>query len=156
MPITDVMTRDRYFITRKQEQLTKRKKDGLPYDRMVSELDAMIEKSAALYQARVSRLPKIRYDESLPVAARAEEIIKAIQENQVIIIAGETGSGKTTQLPKMCLQAGRGIAGVIGHTQPRRIAARSVAERISDEMQVKLGEQVGFKCVSAMKVLKKH
>ncbi|MGO3345885.1 MAG: ATP-dependent RNA helicase HrpA [Marinomonas sp.] len=144
MPITDVMTRDRYFITRKQEQLTKRKKDGLPYDRMVSELDAMIEKSAALYQARISRLPKIGYDESLPVAARAEEIIKAIQENQVIIIAGETGSGKTTQLPKMCLQAGRGIAGVIGHTQPRRIAARSVAERISDEMQVKLGEQVGF------------
>ncbi|REG85861.1 ATP-dependent RNA helicase HrpA [Marinomonas pollencensis] len=144
MPITDVMTRDRHFITRKQEQLAKRKKDGLPFDRMASELDAMMEKSAALYQARLGSLPKITYDESLPVAARSEEIVKAIQDNQVVIIAGETGSGKTTQLPKMCLEAGRGIAGLIGHTQPRRIAARSVAERISDEMQVKLGEQVGF------------
>ncbi|MEL0613190.1 ATP-dependent RNA helicase HrpA [Marinomonas arenicola] len=144
MPITDVMTRDRHVIARKQEQLTKRKKDGLPFDRMASELEAMMEKSAALYQARLGRLPKITYDESLPVAARSEEIIKAIQDNQVVIIAGETGSGKTTQLPKMCLEAGRGIAGLIGHTQPRRIAARSVADRISDEMQVKLGEQVGF------------
>jgi len=144
MPITDVMTRDRHVIARKQEQLAKRKKDGLPFDRMASELEAMMEKSAALYQARLGRLPKITYDESLPVAARSEEIIKAIQDNQVVIIAGETGSGKTTQLPKMCLEAGRGIAGLIGHTQPRRIAARSVADRISDEMQVKLGEQVGF------------
>ncbi|GAA0834819.1 MULTISPECIES: ATP-dependent RNA helicase HrpA [Marinomonas] len=144
MPITDVMTRDRHVIARKQEQLAKRKKDGLPFDRMASELEAMVEKSAALYQARLGRLPKITYDESLPVAARSEEIIKAIQDNQVVIIAGETGSGKTTQLPKMCLEAGRGIAGLIGHTQPRRIAARSVADRISDEMQVKLGEQVGF------------
>ena len=144
MPITDVMMRDRHLIARKQEQLAKRKKDGLPFDRMVSELDAMIAKSEALFQARLGRLPKITYDISLPVAERSEEIIKAIQENQVIIIAGETGSGKTTQLPKMCLEAGRGIAGLIGHTQPRRIAARSVAERISDEMQVKLGEQVGF------------
>ncbi|MGB3383812.1 MAG: ATP-dependent RNA helicase HrpA [Marinomonas sp.] len=144
MPITDVMTRDRHVIARKQEQLAKRKKDGLPFDRMASELEAMVEKSAALYQARLGRLPKITYDDSLPVAARSEEIIKAIQDNQVVIIAGETGSGKTTQLPKMCLEAGRGIAGLIGHTQPRRIAARSVADRISDEMQVKLGEQVGF------------
>jgi ATP-dependent helicase HrpA len=144
MPITDVMTRDRHVIARKQEQLAKRKKDGLPFDRMASELEVMVEKSAALYQARLGRLPKITYDESLPVAARSEEIIKAIQDNQVVIIAGETGSGKTTQLPKMCLEAGRGIAGLIGHTQPRRIAARSVADRISDEMQVKLGEQVGF------------
>jgi ATP-dependent helicase HrpA len=144
MPITDVMTRDRHVIARKQEQLAKRKKDGLPFDRMASELEVMVEKSAALYQARLGRLPKITYDDSLPVAARSEEIIKAIQDNQVVIIAGETGSGKTTQLPKMCLEAGRGIAGLIGHTQPRRIAARSVADRISDEMQVKLGEQVGF------------
>ncbi|MBJ7537618.1 ATP-dependent RNA helicase HrpA [Marinomonas sp. C1424] len=138
------MTLDRHHIARKQAQLVKRQRDGLPSDRMANELSAMKEKSSALYQARLSRLPNITYDESLPVAARADEIIKAIQDNQVIIIAGETGSGKTTQLPKMCLQAGRGIAGIIGHTQPRRIAARSVAERISDEMQVKLGEQVGF------------
>ena len=139
-----VMTRDRHLIARKKAQLAKRQQDGLPSDRMVNEVDAMIEKSSTLYQARAARMPTITYDESLPVAARADEIIKAIQDNQVIIIAGETGSGKTTQLPKMCLQAGRGIAGVIGHTQPRRLAARSVAERISDELQVSLGEQVGF------------
>ncbi len=144
MPNQALMTRDRHLIERKQQQLAKRQKDGLPSDRMVNELNGMIETSETLYQARLARLPKITYDESLPVAARADEIIHAIQENQVVIIAGETGSGKTTQLPKMCLQAGRGIAGVIGHTQPRRIAARSVAERISDEMKVTLGEQVGF------------
>lgn len=139
-----LMTRDRHHIARKTEQLEKRKKDNLPHDKMAKELAVMVEKSMALYQAREACLPKVSYDESLPVAARADEIIKAIEDNQVVIIAGETGSGKTTQLPKMCLQAGRGVAGVIGHTQPRRIAARSVAERISDELQVKLGEQVGF------------
>jgi len=138
------MTRDRHLIDQKHAQLLKRQKDGLPFDRMQAELNTMIEQSETLYQARMARLPKVTYDESLPVAARSEEIIEAIQNNQVVIIAGETGSGKTTQLPKMCLQAGRGIAGLIGHTQPRRIAARSVAQRISDEMQVTLGEQVGF------------
>ncbi|MGR0279635.1 ATP-dependent RNA helicase HrpA [Marinomonas dokdonensis] len=139
-----LMTRDRHLIAQKTAQLAKRKKDGLPHDRMANELQQMIEKSAALFQSRQACMPTIKYDESLPVAARAEEIISAIENNQVVIIAGETGSGKTTQLPKMCLQAGRGVAGLIGHTQPRRIAARSVAERISDEMQVNLGEQVGF------------
>ncbi|SBS33487.1 ATP-dependent RNA helicase HrpB [Marinomonas spartinae] len=144
MPTNDVMTRDRHLIDQKHAQLLKRQKDGLPFDRMQAELNTMIEQSETLYQARMAALPKVTYDESLPVAARSEEIIEAIQNNQVVIIAGETGSGKTTQLPKMCLQAGRGIAGLIGHTQPRRIAARSVAQRISDEMQVSLGEQVGF------------
>ena len=139
-----LMTRDRHLIAQKAAQLAKRQKDGLPCDRMANDLQQMIDQSAALYQSRQQCLPTIKYDESLPVAARADEIISAIEKNQVVIIAGETGSGKTTQLPKMCLQAGRGIAGVIGHTQPRRIAARSVAERISDEMQVTLGEQVGF------------
>ena len=139
-----LMTRDRHLIAQKTAQLAKRKKDGLPHDRMANELQQMIDKSAALFQSRQACMPTIKYDESLPVAARAEEIISAIENNQVVIIAGETGSGKTTQLPKMCLQAGRGVAGLIGHTQPRRIAARSVAERISDEMQVNLGEQVGF------------
>ena len=139
-----LMTRDRHLIAQKTAQLAKRKKDGLPHDRMANELQQMIDKSAALFQSRQACMPTIKYDDSLPVAARAEEIISAIENNQVVIIAGETGSGKTTQLPKMCLQAGRGVAGLIGHTQPRRIAARSVAERISDEMQVNLGEQVGF------------
>lgn len=139
-----VMTRDRHRISRKQEQIQKRQKDGQPFDKLSNELTDLIDTSKARYQSRLAAMPTITYDKSLPVAARADEIINAIQEHQVVIIAGETGSGKTTQLPKMCLQAGRGRAGLIGHTQPRRIAARSVAERISDELSVELGEQVGF------------
>lgn len=139
-----VMTRDRHRISRKQEQIQKRQKDGQPFDKLSNELTDLVDTSRARYQARLAAMPTVTYDESLPVAARADEIIKAIQDHQVVIIAGETGSGKTTQLPKMCLQAGRGQAGLIGHTQPRRIAARSVAERISDELNVELGEQVGF------------
>ncbi|WP_067779497.1 ATP-dependent RNA helicase HrpA [Actinomyces vulturis] len=85
-------------------------------------------------QARRDSLPTITYPEQLPVSARRDEIKQAIADNQVVIIAGETGSGKTTQIPKMCLELGRGITGMIGHTQPRRIAARSVAERIAEEL----------------------
>ncbi|MGQ8820109.1 ATP-dependent RNA helicase HrpA [Bibersteinia trehalosi] len=87
---------------------------------------------------------KIDYPD-LPVSARREEILKLISENQVVVIAGETGSGKTTQLPKMCLELGRGVKGLIGHTQPRRIAARSVATRIAEELKSELGETVGYK-----------
>jgi ATP-dependent helicase HrpA len=79
------------------------------------------------------------------VSERKDDILKAILENQVVIICGETGSGKTTQLPKICLEAGRGVAGYIGHTQPRRIAARSVANRIAEELKQPLGKAVGFK-----------
>lgn len=89
-------------------------------------------------------MPRISYPEQLPVSARREEIAAAIRDNQVVIVAGETGSGKTTQLPKICLELGRGISGFIGHTQPRRIAARSVAERICDELGVKLGGAIGY------------
>lgn len=89
-------------------------------------------------------LPHITYPEQLPVSARREEIRDAIIANQVVVIAGETGSGKTTQLPKICLEAGRGKAGMIGHTQPRRIAARSVAERICAELGTHLGEAIGY------------
>jgi len=81
----------------------------------------------------------------LPVSARREEILKLIAENQVVVIAGETGSGKTTQLPKMCLELGRGVKGLIGHTQPRRIAARSVANRIAEELQSEMGATIGYK-----------
>jgi ATP-dependent helicase HrpA len=95
-------------------------------------------------QREVNR-PKPTYPMELPVVARREEIARAIRENQVVIVCGETGSGKTTQLPKICLDAGRGIDGMIGHTQPRRIAARSVAMRIAQEMQTNLGHAVGYK-----------
>lgn len=86
----------------------------------------------------------ITYPEELPVSERREDIMNAIRDNQVVIIAGETGSGKTTQIPKMCLELGLGEKGLIGHTQPRRLAARSVAERIAEELGQKIGETVGY------------
>ena len=89
-------------------------------------------------------VPQLTYPDSLPVSARKDDIAAAIEENQVIIIAGETGSGKTTQIPKICLDIGRGRRGLIGHTQPRRIAARTVAERIASELDQDIGESVGY------------
>ena len=97
-----------------------------PDENRVAALVTDIERSAARRSARVAAKPVIRLDESLPISARGEDIIKLIREHQVVVIAGETGSGKTTQLPKLCLAAGRGEAGMIGCTQPRRLAARLV------------------------------
>ncbi|VEG73751.1 ATP-dependent RNA helicase HrpA [Actinomyces slackii] len=96
--------------------------------------------------SRAESVPPIVYPEELPVSARREEIAAAIRDHQVVIVAGETGSGKTTQLPKICLELGRGLTGMIGHTQPRRIAARSVAERIASELGTPIGRQgvVGY------------
>jgi len=93
---------------------------------------------------RVATVPTVTYPDDLPVAARRDDIAAAIRDHQVVIVAGETGSGKTTQLPKICLELGRGIEGLIGHTQPRRIAARSVAERIAEELNTELGTTVGY------------
>ena len=107
-------------------------------------LAADIEASAARRRARVAAKPAVTLDESLPISARAEDIVELIRKHQVVVIAGETGSGKTTQLPKLCLAAGRGEAGMIGCTQPRRLAARSVARRVAEELNTPLGEIVGF------------
>src|SRR6202022_4944221 len=99
-------------------------------------------------QARAARraaMPPITYPAELPVSQRRDEIARAIRDHQVVIIAGETGSGKTTQIPKICLELGRGVDGQIGHTQPRRLAARTVAERIAEELGSPLGETVGYK-----------
>src|SRR3981189_1718533 len=94
---------------------------------------------------RLANLPKPTYPDELPVVARRAEIALAIAENQVVIVSGETGSGKTTQLPKICLELGRGEAGLIGHTQPRRIAASTIAKRVAQELQSAPGAVVGFK-----------
>ena len=94
--------------------------------------------------ARAQSKPKPSYPDELPISAHAKEIEQLIQQHQVVIVGGETGSGKTTQLPKICLAAGYGVRGMIGHTQPRRLAARTVAKRIADELAVDLGQQVGF------------
>lgn len=104
-----------------------------------------LEEYRLFYENRVKNVPDVSYDEALPVSARHDEIVEAIRNNQVVIISGETGSGKTTQIPKMCLEAGLGVKGFIGHTQPRRIAARAVSERIASELNEELGKSVGYK-----------
>ncbi|WP_433546806.1 ATP-dependent RNA helicase HrpA [Streptomyces sp. CA-294286] len=112
---------------------------------VLDEIAAEAEKSARRVAARAARVPTITYPESLPVSQKKADIAEAIRDHQVVIVAGETGSGKTTQIPKICMELGRGVKGMIGHTQPRRIAARTVAERIADELRTPLGEAVGWK-----------
>ena len=104
----------------------------------------VIDESIKAKQVKLANLPKVTYPD-LPVSDNVDVISEAIKHNQVVIIAGETGSGKTTQIPKICLELGRGVDGLIGHTQPRRIAARTVASRIADELKSKVGEVVGYK-----------
>ncbi|MEV6768537.1 ATP-dependent RNA helicase HrpA [Nocardia sp. NPDC051030] len=110
----------------------------------LTDLEAEIDAAARRVDNRRAAIPTIRYPEQLPVSARRDDIAEAIAANQVVIVAGETGSGKTTQLPKICLELGRGIRGTIGHTQPRRLAARTVAERIAEELGTELGDVVGY------------
>ena len=115
-------------------------------DRQAMEkLTKEINLSIATAQARLDSLPVITYPELLPIAQKKDLIKKTILENQVTILCGETGSGKTTQLPKICLDIGLGIRGKIGHTQPRRLAARAVSQRIAEELNTELGNEVGFK-----------
>lgn len=102
------------------------------------------QRRARLRDARTAHPVTVTYPEDLPVTAARHEIAEAVRDNQVVIIAGETGSGKTTQLPKICLDLGLGVDGLIGHTQPRRIAARTVAERIADELDEELGNTIGY------------
>jgi ATP-dependent helicase HrpA len=111
----------------------------------VQDLAADVTRAAQRVTRRRAALPDISYPEELPVSQRKDDLAKAIRDHQVVIVAGETGSGKTTQLPKICLEIGRGITGQIGHTQPRRIAARTVAERIAEELNTDLGQVVGYK-----------
>ena len=105
---------------------------------------ARIKQRAASREAALAGVA-IGYPQELPVSQRKDDIAAAISDHQVVIVAGETGSGKTTQIPKICLELGRGVTGQIGHTQPRRIAARTVAERIAEELGTKLGDVVGYK-----------
>ena len=108
-------------------------------------LRVRFEKSAATRAKRREGLPRPSFPADLPVNQRREEIAAAIRTHQVVIICGETGSGKTTQLPKICLELGRGVGGLIGHTQPRRLAARATATRIAEELGSELGSHVGYK-----------
>ncbi len=108
-------------------------------------VNTVLPASALRRKARLDSLAAIEYPADLPVVQKREDLARAIAENQVVIVCGETGSGKTTQLPKICLALGRGVLGVIGHTQPRRVAARSVAARIAFELKTELGGTVGYK-----------
>ncbi|REK85240.1 ATP-dependent RNA helicase HrpA [Streptomyces inhibens] len=112
---------------------------------VLAEIAGGIDEAELRVAQRRAAVPEIRYPEELPVSQRKDEILAAIRDHQVVIVAGETGSGKTTQIPKICLELGRGVRGLIGHTQPRRIAARTVAERVAEELRTPLGEAVGWK-----------
>ena len=118
---------------------------GKPADAGVRQaFEQALNASIAARERRLSTVPAVTLDASLPIAREGERIIELIRQHQVVVIAGETGSGKTTQLPKLCLAAGRGVAGMIGCTQPRRIAARAVARRVAEELKTELGRGVGF------------
>ncbi|MET7903162.1 ATP-dependent RNA helicase HrpA [Streptomyces sp. NPDC005355] len=111
----------------------------------LDEIAQEIERAELRVADRRAAVPTVTYPEELPVSQKRDDILAAVRDHQVVIVAGETGSGKTTQIPKICLELGRGVKGLIGHTQPRRIAARTVAERIAEELGTPLGESVGWK-----------
>ena len=136
---------DRFRLRRQLRSVQQAQQAGKPFDRSLDRLEADVKRSVDLREKRRLGVPKVTYDEDLPISSKRAEISAAIRDNQVVVLCGETGSGKSTQLPKICLELGRGIDGLIGHTQPRRIAARSVASRIAEELKVSLGQQVGFK-----------
>ena len=146
--LPDVMVADRMAAVREIERLTRKKTKPLPADKLSARLERLEKRLEAAKRKRARRqknLPKFSYNDDLPITAKKTDIIRAIERNPVVIVSGETGSGKTTQLPKFCLAAGRGIDGIIGHTQPRRIAAMTVARRIAEEIGQEIGQAVGYK-----------
>jgi len=141
------MTRDQYRLARQCRELIgalKKATDQAALTPRIEKLQRAIAQSVALCEKRAALVPAITYPDGLPVCERRDEISEMIDRHQVVVLAGETGSGKTTQIPKVCLELGRGIKGTIGHTQPRRIAARTVASRIAEELKTPLGESVGY------------
>ncbi|OKI99983.1 ATP-dependent RNA helicase HrpA [Kitasatospora sp. CB01950] len=139
-----LMLRDSQRLGRRLEGIRKVRSDEARQKAM-AELAADFDRSELRVTDRRAAVPEIRYPQELPVAQKKDEILAAVRDHQVVIVAGETGSGKTTQIPKICLELGRGVQGLIGHTQPRRIAARTVAERVAEELNTPLGEAVGWK-----------
>ncbi|WP_339649152.1 ATP-dependent RNA helicase HrpA [Halopseudomonas pelagia] len=137
--LDQTMAADRPRLARQLASLGKH-----PDAQRLAQWQERFSRSCARVEARRASIPPMCYDDQLPIAERREQIRAAIGEHQVVVIAGETGSGKTTQIPKICLELGRGSHGQIGHTQPRRLAARSVASRVADEIGTPLGELVGF------------
>ena len=137
-----VMLRDRRRLGRRVDGARKAKPEARR-EQSLLRIAADVATAEVRIAARRESVPIIIYPD-LPVSARRDDIAAAIRDNQVVIVAGETGSGKTTQLPKILLELGRGITGQIGHTQPRRIAARAVADRVAEELGVEVGGAVGY------------
>ena len=149
MTMNETPSRDELFaalenVTLAEARSFRRRLKKARAPKALQEIGAEIHAAAERVALTDAAVPTITYPDALPVTARKDDIAEAIRDNQVVIIAGETGSGKTTQIPKICLDLGRGRRGLIGHTQPRRIAARTVAERIASELDQKIGESVGY------------
>ena len=149
MTMNETPSRDELFaalenVTLAEARSFRRRLKKARAPKALQEIGAEIHAAAERVALTDAAVPTITYPDALPVTARRDDIAEAIRDNQVVIIAGETGSGKTTQIPKICLDLGRGRRGLIGHTQPRRIAARTVAERIASELDQKIGESVGY------------
>jgi ATP-dependent helicase HrpA len=131
--------RDERDLRRRLDR-ARRQQGGEAWDALVADVAA----AEARIEQRRAAVPAPTYPEGLPVVGRRHDLVTAIRDHQVVIVAGETGSGKSTQLPKLCLEAGRGVRGLVGHTQPRRLAARTVAERVAEELGGRVGDVVGY------------
>ncbi len=149
--VTELRSRIAELLPRDERRLhrhldgTRRSPDEVARSSALAEIAAEVEQAEQRLAARLASVPPIAYPATLPVSLRKDDIAAAIRDHQVVVVAGETGSGKTTQIPKICLELGRGLRRQIGHTQPRRIAARTVAERIAEELDRPLGATVGYK-----------
>jgi ATP-dependent helicase HrpA len=136
---------DRHRLKQRHSRLLQKRAETEEVSQQWLQWQESVEQSKQLAAARGASIPELIYDSELPITKHREEIIELIKNRQTLVLCGETGSGKSTQLPKLCLEAGLGKYGIIGHTQPRRLAARSVATRVAEELQSKVGQRVGYK-----------
>ena len=143
--ISQAMLYDQHWLRNQARKLDQLRKSNKPTDKLQAKFDERLQSSLARREQRANSKPEITFPNELPIMQYRDDIVSALADHQVIVVAGETGSGKSTQLPKICLGAGYGVAGMIGHTQPRRIAARSVAARVAEELKSPLGQSVGYK-----------
>ena len=143
--LCQTMAGDRRVFRKRLHGLERRARDGKPFDRGLARLGRDVQRSVARRARRLERLPRPEYPVDLPVTEHRDTIAEAIRDHQVVVVCGETGSGKSTQLPKICLDLGRGIDGMIAHTQPRRLAARTLANRVAEELDTEVGDAVGYK-----------
>ena len=143
-----VMQRDRHPFARRLKNILKKSKGRDPDEKAIHQLKSLrnrVEASISEKDRRLRDLPNVSFPENLPITAKKDAIVHTIREHQVVIISGDTGCGKSTQIPKMCLEAGMGIGGKIACTQPRRIAATTIAGRIAEELGEEIGKSVGYK-----------